>query len=229
MGQHPLQPPTARKRPKRIVQLGRVRVDDYAWLKDPQWKTVWRDPSVLQPEIRRHLEAENRYADAVLEPTKPLQAALLAAMQKRLTHGQTSPPRPDGPWAYYERFEARADHPVHARRLRAGGHEQVLLDENARARGKFYYRLLNAQHSPDHTLFAWAEDDEGAERHRIRVRDLKTGEILAAAAADAFGDFVFSPDSQWIFWTWRDAVQPARQGLSPAGARRRRRAGVRGI
>jgi oligopeptidase B len=216
-GADPLQPPTARKRPKRIVQLGRVRVDDYAWLKDPQWKTVWRDPSVLQPEIRTHLETENRYADAVLEPTKPLQAALLAAMQKRVTHGQTSPPRPDGPWVYYEYFEAGADHPVHARRLRDGGHELVLLDENARARGKFYYRLLNAQHSPDHTLFAWAEDDEGAERHRIRVRDLKTGEILAAATADAFGDFVFSPDSQWIFWTWRDEFsRPARVFRRPA-------------
>src|SRR4051812_19998132 len=65
-----LRPPITLKKPKRITQLGRVRVDDYAWLKDPQWKTVWRDPSVLQPEIRRHLEDENRYADAVLKPTE---------------------------------------------------------------------------------------------------------------------------------------------------------------
>lgn len=210
-------PPVARKKPKRITQLGRERVDDYAWLKDPQWQTVWRDPSVLQPEIRRHLEAENSYADAMLEPTKPLQARLFADMQKRLAHEEPSPPRPDGPWAYYEYFAAGADHPVHARRPRAGGPEQILFDENARARGKSYYRVLYAQVSPDHTLFAWAEDDVGAERHHIRVRDLKTGEIFASAAADAFGDFVFSPDSQWIFWTWRDEFsRPAKIFRRPA-------------
>src|SRR5262245_47018113 len=140
-------PPIAQKRPKRIVQLGRTRIDDYAWLKDPQWKTVWRDPSVLRADIRSHLEAENRYADAMLEPTKPMQATLLDAMHKRMADEIPSPPQPDGRWAYYEYFVADADHRVHARRPRDGGAEQVLLDENARARGKAYYRVLNAQHS----------------------------------------------------------------------------------
>jgi oligopeptidase B len=31
-------PPTAPKQPKRIEQLGRVRVDDYAWMKDDNWQ-----------------------------------------------------------------------------------------------------------------------------------------------------------------------------------------------
>jgi oligopeptidase B len=61
-GADPLQPPTARKRPKRVVQLGRVRVDDYAWLKDPQWKTVWRDPSVLQRRLGERPSLVSRWA-----------------------------------------------------------------------------------------------------------------------------------------------------------------------
>jgi hypothetical protein len=28
----------------RIEQLGRVRVDDYAWMKDDNWQAVLRDP-----------------------------------------------------------------------------------------------------------------------------------------------------------------------------------------
>ena len=38
-------PPRPRKDPKRIEQLGRVRVDDYAWMKDDNWQQVLRDPS----------------------------------------------------------------------------------------------------------------------------------------------------------------------------------------
>ena len=38
-------PPHASKVPKRIEQLGRVRTDDYAWMKDENWQRVLRDPA----------------------------------------------------------------------------------------------------------------------------------------------------------------------------------------
>jgi oligopeptidase B len=41
----PPRPPVARKIPKTIEQLGRVRVDDYAWMKDDNWQKVLRDPA----------------------------------------------------------------------------------------------------------------------------------------------------------------------------------------
>ena len=37
-------PPIADRRPHSIEQLGRVRNDDYAWLKDEDWQKVMRDP-----------------------------------------------------------------------------------------------------------------------------------------------------------------------------------------
>ncbi|MEP7242431.1 MAG: S9 family peptidase [Gammaproteobacteria bacterium] len=211
-------PPVTRKKPKRIEQLGRVRVDDYAWLKDPQWKKVWRDPSVLQAEIRQHLVDENRYADEVLGPTtRSPRKALLERMRYILDNEQAPPPQPDGDWAYSQYFRPGADHPVYSRKPRGGGAEQILFDEEERSKGKAYYRAISAAYSPDHTLFAWAEDDQGAGRFRIFVRDLKTAEILTSAATDAYGDFVFSPDSQWIFWTWRDAFsRPAKVFRRPA-------------
>jgi oligopeptidase B len=59
-------PPRPRHVPRRIEQLGRVRDDDYAWMKDENWQAVLRDPSVLNADIRDHLVAENAYCDAVL-------------------------------------------------------------------------------------------------------------------------------------------------------------------
>src|SRR5262245_40398700 len=43
--------PVAPRRPKRIEQLGRTRVDDYAWMKDENWRKVLHDPSALDPDI----------------------------------------------------------------------------------------------------------------------------------------------------------------------------------
>ena len=206
-------PPTPRKTPVRIEQLGRVRVDDYAWMKDHNWQAVLRDPSRVDPEIRAHLEAENAYLKAVLAPTEALQALLFAEMRGRLKEDDSSLPTPDGPYDYFSRYELGAQHPRHVRRPRGaeGGAETVLLDEAAAAQGKAYYAVDAAAHSPDHALYAWAEDDQGSEYHVIHVRDLATGDILPDGPTSASGSFVFSPDSAWMFWVWRDEnARPAR-------------------
>ena len=56
-------PPVAPRRPHSLTHHGVTVTDDYAWLKDDNWQEVLRDPSVLKPDIRAYLEAENAYAD----------------------------------------------------------------------------------------------------------------------------------------------------------------------
>jgi len=48
-----LPPPTAPWRPHSFTTHGITISDDYAWLKDPNWQEVLRDPSVLDPDIRK--------------------------------------------------------------------------------------------------------------------------------------------------------------------------------
>ncbi|MBX4159154.1 hypothetical protein K4A07_18705, partial [Lactiplantibacillus plantarum] len=74
---------------------------------------------------------------------------------------------------------------------------QLLLDANELAKGKAYSEVSAASHSPDHALFAYAEDAQGSEVHKIYVRDLATGEVLPEVIDSATGDFVFSPDPPW--------------------------------
>ncbi len=198
-------PPVARREPRRIEQLGRVRIDPYAWMKDDNWQAVLRDPSALRPDIAEHLRRENAYAEAVLEPTQGLASNILDEMKGRLKQDEMSPPVPDGPWEYYVRYEPGAQHPVHARRPTGGqASEQVLLDVQALSAGHDYYRVAAARHSPPHDLYAYAEDAQGSEVYRIQVRDLATGETLPDPADSSTGDFAFSPDGAWLFWTWRD-------------------------
>ena len=211
-------PPKANKIPKRIEQLGRVRVDDYAWLKDDNWQQVLRDPKTLRNDVRAHLDAENAYTKAMLAPTEALQAQMFGEMKGRIKEDDSSVPSPDGPWDYYVRYELGAQHPVRGRRPRgAGDGEQVLLDEEALSKGKPFFEVGAASHSPDHALFAWAADEQGSEYYTIRVTDLATGEALGEPAESAYGSLVFSPDSQWLFWIWRDEnARPAKVFRRPA-------------
>lgn len=211
-------PPVARKDPRRIEQLGRVRIDDYAWMKDENWQQVLRDPKVLRADVREHLEAENAYTKAMLASTDPLQAQLFAEMKGRIKEDDSSVPAPDGPWEYYARYEIGAEHPIHARRPRgADTGEEVLLDEEAQSKGKAYYQVGAASHSPDHTLYAWAVDEQGSEYFTIRMKDLASGQEVGAPIESAYGDFTFSPDSQWLFWIWRDEnARPSKVFRRPA-------------
>ena len=147
-------PPTPRKDPKRIEQLGRVRVDDYAWMKDDNWQAVLRDPKAVRADIREHLEAENAYTSAMLASTEALQAEMFQEMRGRIKEDDSSLPAPDGPWEYYSRYETGAAYPLHCRKPRGGGEEEILLDEPKAAEGSAFFSVGAANHSYDHRLFA---------------------------------------------------------------------------
>lgn len=199
-------PPVTTKRPDRIVQWGQVRVDDYAWLKPANWKAVWKNPSVLSPDIRAHLEAENAYATEVLAPTNHLQHALLEEMLARSSGSDAPPPYPMGNWLHYHRFPPNGQYASWYRKRRTGsGDEELLVDGVVRAQGRPGFKITNLTPSPNQRLFAWAEDPTGSEHYNIVIKDLATGRVLPDPIENAYGVFVFSSDSRWIFWVYRDA------------------------
>ena len=78
----------------------------YAWLKDARWQEVLRDPSILDPDIRKYLEAENDYTESLLGHTARFRRTG-AEMRGRIKEDDFSVPSPDGPFAYLRNF-ARA-------------------------------------------------------------------------------------------------------------------------
>ncbi len=215
--------PKAALRPHKTTRWGREIIDNYAWLRDENWRNVLRDPALIDEEIKRHLLAENAYTAAKLAPTEPLQTKLFEEMKARIKEDDSTAPSPDGPWDYYVRYRSGAEHPIHARRPRgrADG-EEILIDADAmasvwRAAGHKFFKVGATEHAPDHTLFAYAVDDQGSEVWSVRVRDLETGADLPEPIADCYGDFTFSPDSAWLFWVWRDDNgRPAKVFRRPA-------------
>lgn len=196
-------PPVARKIPKTIEQLGRVRVDEYQWLKDVRWQEVLKDPSVLDADIRNYLTAENAYFNEMMGDTTLLREKLFAEMKSRIKADDSSVLSPDGPYAYFRRFAAGQSYPIFARMPRDGGAEEILLDVNPLGEGRAFYRVGQARHSPDHRYFVYAVDDQGSEIWTIYVKDLATGQLLPGQVTDGHGGFAITPDSNWLFWVWR--------------------------
>src|SRR5262250_2854900 len=128
-------PPLAPRRPLTRTFHGIALTDDYAWLKDARWQEVLRDPALLDPDIGAYLEAENRYGEAVLEPTEALQKTLVAEMRGRIKEDDSSVPQPDGSFAYLSRYRDGGQHPLIGRTPRDGGESTTLLDGDLLAKG----------------------------------------------------------------------------------------------
>jgi hypothetical protein len=79
---------------------GISRIDEYAWLRAENWQEVFRDPSLLDPAIRSHLEAENTYQAAMMANTEKLRKKLFREMRGRIKEDDSSVPMKDGPFAY---------------------------------------------------------------------------------------------------------------------------------
>ncbi|MBW8881351.1 MAG: S9 family peptidase, partial [Asticcacaulis sp.] len=81
-------------------------------MKDDNWQAVLRDPSLIKPEVKTALEAENAYSAEMLAETKVLQEQIFQEMKGRIKEDDAGVPAPAGPFEYYSRYEIGGQHPV---------------------------------------------------------------------------------------------------------------------
>ena len=223
MAASPPKPPIAARRPVATTLHGTARSDDYAWLKDPDWQRVMREPDTLDARIRAYLEAENDHTQAFLAPHETLRETLYAEMRGRMKEDESSVPAPDGEWSYFVRHVEGGEHPLYYRASREDeAAEEVLLDGNREAEGQAYFRIGGCEHSPDHRRLAYALDLNGSERYRLFVRDIEAGAVIDGPIEDARGDVVWAADGETVFYTVLDEnhrpyqVRRHRVGSEPA-------------
>jgi oligopeptidase B len=202
---HPAQtPPVAEIRPAKDVHHGIERVDNYAWLRAPNWQDVMHDPAVLGTDIRAYLEAENAYTAKAMADTEAMQATLFKEMKGRVKEDDSTVPAPDGAYAYFRSYVAGGQHSRIERQPRAGGEAAVLLDGDAMAAGKAFFSLGEYAWSHDHRYLAYAFDDKGSEFYKIKLRDLSTGKDLMDEVPDMEGEPVWDAAGTSFFYTHVD-------------------------
>jgi oligopeptidase B len=202
--EHSAAAPVAPRRPHSYTTHGITVVDDYAWLKDEDWQEVLRDPAVLDPDIRRYLEAENAYTESLLGHTAGLQKTLVAEMRGRIKEDDSSVPSPDGRFAYLRKFRDGGQHELFGRSPRDGGEIEIVLDGDQLAASHDYFKFGGARHSPDHRLEAWSADIKGSEYFSIRVRDWASGADADDLVEETDGAVVWAADSKTFFYVKLD-------------------------
>lgn len=186
---------------------GITRHDEFGWLRAENWQEVFKDPSVLDPAIKAHLDAENAFANAFLDPLTELRRTLVQEMRGRIKEDDESVPAPDGHYAYGSSFAAGGQQPRFFRvpRNNIAADRDILLDGDKEAEGKSYFAIATADHSPDHTRLLWGFDDNGSEYCTLIVRDLKTRTDLPDRIKDTSGNGAWAADGSGFFYTAVDA------------------------
>ena len=216
--------PQTPKRTESITQVGRTRTDDYAWLKDENWREVMKAPAKLDPEIRAVLETENAYTKDMLAGTADLQADIFTQMKGRIKDDDSSVPSPHGPWEYGHKYRPGDQHGVYFRHARGKPETQtVILDADKLAAEAAYFDLGSVVHSDNHTLLAYAVDTKGSEKYAVTILDIQTGEPVGPIIENTTGSVVWGQDHKTLFWVERDENErPStvfRQNISDASRR----------
>jgi oligopeptidase B len=204
--------PIAPKRPVTRELHGRVRVDDYEWLRDKD-----------SPEVIAHLEAENAWTEERTAHLADLRQAIFDEIKARTLETDLSvPTRNRGYWYYGRSFEGREygatcrvpvadpddwtpptpaevapDQP-------ALPGEEVLLDLDALAEGHEFFSLGGSSVSPDTTLLAYSVDVVGDERYTVRVKDLATGKLLDDVIEGVLGGATWDRAGHNLYYTTVD-------------------------
>src|SRR6478609_9880258 len=203
------QPPAAKKIPVLRTHHGDTFEDNYEWLRDKE-----------SAEVVDLLKAENAYQEAETAHQEPLREAIFQEIKGRTQETDLSVPNRKDGWWYYTRSVEGKEYGIHCRvrgqdtgdrvadwtppAVEAGvviPGEEVLLDGNLEAEGKPFFAVGGAATTIDGTLYAYAVDNAGDERFTLRIKDLRTGELLPDVIENIFYGVAFSPDGTRLFYT----------------------------
>jgi oligopeptidase B len=197
------EPPVARIVPRQLTLHGDTWTDDYFWLRDRK-----------DPETIRYLEAENAYTQAVMKPTEALQAKLYTEMLGRIKQTDLSVPVKRDGFYYYLRTEEGKSYGTYCRKKGSlDAPEEILLDGNAEAQGKKYFRVGDFAVSPNHQLLAYSTDESGDEEYTVRIKNLDTGQLLPDEIKNAYYSLEWADDNATFFYTMLDPAKRPHQVL----------------
>jgi oligopeptidase B len=188
--------PVAERRAHVDTLFGDVRQDDYFWLRE---KT--------NPAVRAYLEAENAYADRMLQPIAALRDTLYREMLGRIKQTDLSVPFREGDFYYYSRTEEGKQYAIWCRKRGSlDAAEEVLLDLNRLAVGQTFMGLGTFQVSDDGNLLAYSVDTTGFRQYALFVKDLRTGQLLPDRAGKT-GSVAWAADNRTLLYTVEDSAK----------------------
>ena len=109
-----------------------------------------------------------------------------------------------GSYFYYSRAEKGKNYCVHYRKKEGSEKEEIVLDENELAKGHDFFALgiydVSYELNHDHPLLVYSSDVTGEERYTLRIKDLKTGSLLADQLDNICGKVIWHKKCSGFFY-----------------------------
>jgi oligopeptidase B len=182
--------------PTQLEKHGRVRLDDYYWLRE-------RD----NPEVIAYLNAENAYAEKEMAHTKGFEEKLFEEIKARFKQTDMSVPYKRDDYFYYTRYEEGKEYPIYARKRGSLEQpEEIMLDVNVLAQGHEFFSVGGSAVSSGQDILAYAVDTQGRRVHTTYFKNLKSGETLPDVLTEVTENLTWANDNKTLFYARQDAT-----------------------
>ena len=199
--------PTARKVPHVIEVHDDKRIDNYYWMKLSDSQKMSETPDAQTQEVLDYLHAENAYLDTMMSHTKMLQDSLYKEIVGRIKQTDESVPYKSNGYWYINRFEEGQEYAILSRKKESlDAPEEIILDQNQRAKDKEYYAMGGMAVSPNNKIAAFSEDFVSRRQYAVRFKNLETGELYPDIIENTTGGVTWANDDKTVFYAKKDAA-----------------------
>lgn len=193
-----LLPPVAQKHTRLTRAHGRSLADDYSWLREKD-----------SPEVRKYLNAENAYTQAMMKPSEGLQKKLYREMLARIKETDTEVPYKDGAYYYYSRTQKGQQYRVFCRKHGSlASREQIILDLNELGKDRPYAALGALEVTSDGQTLAYSTDYTGFREYTLRIRDLENAADYPETI-EKVRSVAWAADNRTLFYVTEDEAKRA--------------------
>ncbi|MDX1924214.1 MAG: S9 family peptidase [Rickettsiaceae bacterium] len=191
-----MNPPIAEKVPFVTKIHNQEIIDEYHWMRDPNW------PNVQDKKILSYLEAENKYTESFISSHKAYIEEIFEELKSRIKLDDVSLATKKENYYYYSKTFADKNYPIYCRKQGSmEGDEEVILDVNILSKDKTFTRVSGLSPSPSQTKLAYAADFNGSENYTIYVKDLSNEQLLSDKIVKTIGVPKWHEDESGFFYT----------------------------
>ena len=185
---------TAEKQPYLLQNHGDERIDNYYWM---------RDDSRSDPKVIEYLKNENKLSAEWFESKFDHQSEIVNELLEQVPDIEVSFPIKNKFYSYYQKLHKNDQLPIYY--FKTDNDDEILyLNPNIKLQEQEYYSIGTISPSPDNSLIAYTEDNNGRREYDIRIIDTSSLNILNDSISNASYDVIWSNDNKYIIYLKKD-------------------------
>ena len=172
------------------------RIDNYYWM---------RDDSRNDPEVIEYLENENNLADLWFDSKYDYKSEIVVELTNQVPDKEITFPVSNNSYKYYQKINKNDQLPRYYRKDKEKN-EKLYLDPNLKLKDQAYYSIGSISPSPDNSLIAFTEDNNGRREYQIKILNPDTLKTFDETIVGASNDVVWFNDNNHILYLKKDPV-----------------------